>query len=235
MALTSPVTVFSALLLGLGVAAGGFFIGDGISGRNSSQRSVSVKGLSEKEVAASVAIWTVGYGVSGNDVAEINAKLQESTKAVVAFLTGAGFDEKEIAVQPPALRDTSMDTREKDAPAPLERYKASQSVLLRSSKVDLIKPALASASNMMMSGVILTGSSQPNYIFNQLNEIKPGMIQEATKNARIAADQFSRDSQTTLGKLRNASQGWFQVEDRDAATPERKTVRVVVEVEYEVQ
>lgn len=47
------------------------------------------------------------------------------------------------------------------------------------------------------------------------------MIQEATKNARIAAEQFSRDSPTTL-------------ENRDAATPERKVVRVVVDVEYEI-
>jgi hypothetical protein len=86
----------------------------------------------------------------------------------------------------------------------------------------------------MVSGVLLSGKSEPNYIFNQVNEIKPGMIQEATKNARIAAEQFSRDSQTSLGKLRNASQGWFQVENRDAATPERKIVRVVVDVEYEI-
>jgi hypothetical protein len=86
----------------------------------------------------------------------------------------------------------------------------------------------------MVSGVLLSGKSEPNYVYNQLNDIKPGMIQEATKNARIAAEQFSRDSQTTLGKLRNASQGWFKVENRDEATPERKTVRVVVDVEYEV-
>ncbi|PYK95402.1 MAG: hypothetical protein DMF14_01915 [Verrucomicrobia bacterium] len=70
---------------------------------------------------------------------------------------------------------------------------------------------------------------------NQLNEVKPGMIEAATKNARIASDQFARDSQTTLGKLRTASQGWFQVENRDGATPERKTVRVVVDVNYEVK
>jgi hypothetical protein len=86
----------------------------------------------------------------------------------------------------------------------------------------------------MVSGVLLSGKAEPNYIFNQVNEIKPGMIQEATKNARIAAEQFSRDSQTTLGKLRNATQGWFQIENRDAATPERKVVRVVVDVEYEI-
>ena len=128
----------------------------------------------------------------------------------------------------------TTDNGQEDSPPPPERYSAAQSVLLRTARVDAIKPAMASASSLMASGVILSGKAQPNYIYNQLNEIKPGMIQEATKNARIAAEQFSRDSQTSLGKLRNASQGWFQVENRDEATPERKTVRVVVDVEYEV-
>lgn len=226
--------LFSALLLSIGMAAAGFFIGDGISNRSSGRRIISVKGLSEREVAASVATWTIGYNATGNDLDQINKKLGDSTKAVIAFLKERGFDEKEVAVQPPSIIDTSMEQREKDVPPPPQRFSANQSVLLRTTKVDAIKPALASAANLMISGVFLSGKSQPTYIFNQLNEIKPGMIQEATKNARIAADQFARDSQIKLGKLRNASQGWFQVEDRDAATPERKRVRVVVDVEYEV-
>ena len=232
--MSSTRGVFSALLLALGLAVAGLFIGRGISDRNIGGRIISVKGLSEKEVPSSIAIWNVGYIASGNDLGEVNKKLGDSTKAVVAFLKAAGFSDAEMAVQPPALHDTSMDAREKDSPPPPERYTASQSVLLRTAQVDLIKPALATASNLMISGVLLSGGSQPNYIFNQINEIKPGMIQEATKNARIAAEQFSRDSQTSLGKLRNASQGWFQVENRDAATPERKVVRVVVDVQYEV-
>ena len=227
--------IVSALFLAVGISAGGFFIGEGVSNRNSGRRIISVKGLSEREVPASVAVWSVGYGATGNDLGAINRKLSDSTKAVLEFLKGSGFEEKDMAVQPPALHDASMEPREKDTPPPPERFRADQSVLLRTAKVDLIKPALASASTLMVNGVLLTGGSHPNYIFNQLNEIKPGMIQEATKNARIAAEQFSRDSQTGLGKLRNASQGWFQVEDRDAATPERKTVRVVVDVDYEVK
>jgi hypothetical protein len=220
---------FSALLLSVGMAAGGFFIGDGLSNRNKGRRIISVKGLSEREVPASVAVWTLGYSATGNDLGALNKKLSDSTQAVVAFLKQAGFDEKDMAVQPPALRDASMEPREKDAPPPPD-----QSVLLRTARVDSIKPALASASSLMMAGVLLSGGSPPNYIYNELNEIKPGMIQEATKNARIAAEQFSHDSQITLGKLRNANQGWFQVENRDAATPERKIVRVVVDVDYEV-
>jgi hypothetical protein len=229
------VTVIaSALLLAAGIYAGGFFIGDGISNWNSGRRIIAVKGLSEREVPASVAVWTISYNVTGNDLEAINRKLSDSTKAVAAFLKGAGFDDKDMAVQPPALHDASMELRDKNVPPPPERFRAEQSVLLRTAKVDLIKPALASASMLMVNGVHLAGGCQPNYIFNQLNEIKPGMIQEATKNARIAAEQFSRDSQTGLGKLRSASQGWFQVEDRDAATPERKLVRVVVDVDYEL-
>jgi hypothetical protein len=227
--------ILSALLVSLGLATAGFFIGEGISGKNSARRTISVKGLSEREVPASVATWSVAYTATGNDLSQINKKLADSTAAVLAFLKGAGFEETDMAVQPPSLHDTSMDERDKDSPPPPERYKADQSVLLRTAKVDAIKPALASASNLMISGVLLSGKADPNYIFNQLNDIKPGMIQEATKNARIAAEQFSRDSQTTLGKLRNASQGWFKVDNRDDATPERKIVRVVVDVEYEVK
>jgi uncharacterized protein len=226
--------IVSAALVALGFTAAGYFVGQGIAERNTGRRIISVKGLSEREVPASVATWTIGYSANGNELGEINKKLADSTKAVMAFLKDAGFAETDMAVQPPSLHDTSMDPREKDVPPPPERYEASQSVLLRTAKVDLIKPALASASNLMVSGVLLSGKSEPNYIFNQVNEIKPAMIQEATKNARIAAEQFSRDSQTSLGKLRNASQGWFQVENRDAATPERKIVRVVVDVQYEI-
>lgn len=233
-AVRGVAVVIASLLLAVGVSVGGSFVGDGISNWNSGRRIIAVKGLSEREVPASVATWYIGYRATGNDLNTINRKLSDSTKTVLAFLKTAGFDEKDVAVQPPALRDATMEPREKDTPAPPERYRAEQSVLLRTAKVDLIKPALASASTLMVNGVLLSGGCQPNYVYNQLNEVKPTMIQEATRNARIAAEQFARDSQTSLGKLRSASQGWFQVEDRDAATPERKVVRVVVDVGYEL-
>jgi hypothetical protein len=232
--MTRLITFISATLLAVGVGSAGYFVGNGIAERTRGARIISVKGLSEKEVPASVAIWDVGYSAGGNELPAVNDQLAQHTKLVLEYLRNAGFDEKDMAVQPPSVRDVSMEPREKDAPPPPERYRAHRSVLLRTSKVDAIKPALAGASQLMANGVLLSGRTQPEYIFNQLNDIKPGMIEEATKNARIAGEQFSRDSQTSLGKLKSATQGWFQVENRDAATPERKVVRVVVDVEYEV-
>ncbi len=229
------ISLGSAILLAIGIATGGYFVGDGISNRNKGDNSVSVKGLSEREVPASIAIWTLNFSATGNDLNELNTKLAGSTATVKEFLLKAGFTEKELAVQPPSVTDLSLNPREKDEPPPTVRYTAYQSVLLRTTNVDAVKPAVSATSQLMLSGVLLSGRNEPTYAFDKLNDIKPAMIQEATKNARLAATQFATDSQVELGSLRNASQGWFQVEDRDAGTPERKLVRVVVEVEYGVE
>src|SRR5688572_13932639 len=109
-----PNLILPSLLVAAGLACSGYFVGKGIEDRNSGRRVISVKGLSEKEVPASIAIWNVGYQASGNELSEVNRKLGENTKAVSDFLKQAGFDEGEMAVQPPNLRDTSMEVRDKD-------------------------------------------------------------------------------------------------------------------------
>ncbi len=227
--------ILSAVLIGGGVGAGGYFIGHGISHRNDTEGTISVKGLSERDVPARIAIWSLSYQAVGNSLADINSELEKSTASVVAFLKERGFEETELTIQPPSVRDHSFDSREEGELPPENRFSAFQSVLLRTAKVDQVKPALGATSKLMQAGVFLNSGESPNYIYNQVNEIKPGMIEEATRNASIAGGQFARDSGIKLGKLKNASQGWFQVGNRDAATPEIKTVRVVVDVVYGVE
>jgi hypothetical protein len=225
-----------AVVLAIGLSAGGYFIGKGIADRNAGGRIISVKGLAERQMPATLAIWSISYQSSGNDLVELNQKLKTDTQTVIAFLTQKhGFAASDIAVQPPSVTDTSLIERDKDTPPPPLRYNGYQSILLRTARVDAIKGTQADMAELIQKQVMLTSRSSPRYSFNELNDVKPGMIEEATKNARIAAEQFSKDSQTSLGKLRNASQGWFQVEDRDDATPEQKIVRVVVEVQYDVE
>ena len=225
------ISLFGTLLLAVGIALGGYFVGQGILGHNKTNK-IAVKGLAEREVPASIAIWTLSYSATDDQLAEVDRKLAEGAAVVKEFLKGAGFDEADIALQPPSLRDYSMETRDKDAQAPAARFSASQSVLLRTKTVQSVKAAVSATSSLIRKGLMLGTVSEPRFFFEDLNSVKPGMIEEATKNARVAGEQFARDSNTRLGHLLNASQGWFQVIDRDEATPERKIVRVVVEVEY---
>lgn len=68
--------------------------------------------------------------------------------------------------------------------------------------------------------------------YEGLNDIKPQMIEEATKNAREAALKFAKDSDSRLGKIKTANQGTFSIENRDSNTPHIKKVRVVTSVTY---
>ncbi len=82
------------------------------------------------------------------------------------------------------------------------------------------------------------GGSGPSFVFSGLNQLKPSMIADATARAREAADQFARDSRSSLGGIRLANQGVFEILPRDQApgiTEESqvaKVVRVVATIDY---
>lgn len=92
---------------------------------------------------------------------------------------------------------------------------------------------------LMKQGVALVSNEYDNnsvvYEFTGLNNIKPEMIEEATKNARTAAQKFADDSDSELGKIYSAQQGQFSIEDRDAHTPYIKKIRVVNTIVYSLK
>ena len=57
----------------------------------------------------------------------------------------------------------------------------------------------------------LTSKVTTSYYFPELNTIKPKLIAESTKNARISGEQFANDSQAKLGKIKTASQGQITI------------------------
>jgi hypothetical protein len=94
-------------------------------------------------------------------------------------------------------------------------------------------------SELMKEGIALIsdeyGGNNVVYEFTGLNKVKPDMVEEATKNARTTAQKFADDSGSELGAIRNAQQGQFSIEDRDANSPYIKRLRVVNTVEYSIE
>ena len=117
------------------------------------------------------------------------------------------------------------------------RYKANCVVTVVSKNVDLVRKLVTKQAELMRQGVTIVGNeydegSSVSYEFTGLNEIKPEMIAEATRNARKTAEQFAEDSESELGKIKTADQGQFSIEDRDQNTPWLKNIRVVTTVVY---
>jgi len=223
-----------AILLSVGIIMGGYFVGDGVSKIRVGPRTVRVKGLSEREVDADIAVWPIRFDVTADNLKELNSSLKYRLDSIRQFLFDAGFAADNITATPPMIIDLhskylGTNTR------PPERYKAEATITVRSDKVKLVKQTMGNTSDLIEKGVALSGDrfrETSEFIFSSLNDIKPGMIEEATKNARKSAIKFAEDSGSELGAIRNATQGQIAIRNRDRNTPEIKIVRVVTTIEY---
>ena len=226
-----------ALILCVGLIIMGACIADGLTSAFQSDRIVTVKGLSEREVPADKVIWPLVYKELGNDPAEMYERLATKNRKVIDFLKEKGIAEKEICESAIQVSDRQADSYDQNNV--LYRYKATSVITVTSSQVELIRKIMQSQSELMKMGIALVteeyGTNIVKYEFTGLNKIKPDMIEESTKNARATAEKFAKDSESKLGKIRSASQGQFSIDNRDSNTPYIKRIRVVSTIEYYIE
>ena len=225
--------IVPAIIIAIGLFLLGQRIEQGIIRSKEAVRTVSVKGLSEREVPADKVIWPLVYKEIGNDLQTIYRTVNAKNAIVIDFLKSNDIPESEISVAPPAIVDIQADRYGNQA-VPY-RYNVTSVITVSSNQVDKVRDLIVKQSSLLEKGAaIVTGDYQYNtqYLFTKLNELKPEMIAEATQNARIAAEKFAKDSDSKLGKISSAYQGQFSITDRDANTPYLKNVRVVTSVIY---
>lgn len=221
------VVVLSATIIAAGIFMLGVFLRSGINNLAFSDRQVTVKGLAEREVEANRVIWPIQYSVAGENLTSLYDKITEYNAVIVKFLTSNGIADDEIYVAPP---DTYNATANQYNPNARFNYSLTCTVTVTTSKVDTVRSLLARQSELLKDGIPVS-NSYINYEYTKLNEIKPDMIAEATKNARGAAQQFAEDSGSKVGKMKTASQGQFSIES-SSSDPSKKNVRVVTTIVY---
>ena len=232
------MTLKSSLTLGLSLILGlfslGYTLGDSLLKYKSLDRTVIVKGLVEKEVNANVVIWPISYIRASNNLSELYADLDKDTQSVKDFLLKNGFLEEEISFSAPSVTD-KLAQNYGDSNRITFRYSAVQTLTLYSKEIQNARSAMNKLTALGKAGMTFRNNNYENrteYIYTQLNSIKPSMIKEATKNARSSAQTFANDSQSSLGKIKSARQGQFSISPRDKNTPYIKKVRIVSTIEY---
>ena len=191
--------------------------------------TVSVRGLCEREVPADRVAYRISYSEKANSLSEVRSLIDHHSKAIIAKLKEAGIDDSEIFAGTPSMDDRYSWSN--DISRITYRYNASQSINVFTSKMDVITKLQNTLETDLLKDDILV-SGYADYQFLGLNEIKPAMIAESLEKARESAEEFAKNSHSKIGKMRTASQGYFEVNDLDETTPQMKKVRVVTTVEY---
>jgi hypothetical protein len=231
----------AALLVAIGLTASGWFVGNGFMKGRAVDRFVTVKGVSERDVKADIALWPLRFVATDDDLAQAQKRIESSKKTIVRFLEKYGIEPSKAELQ--ALEVTDILANPYRSGPTTSRYIISQTLMVRSEDPELILATSQKVGELVDAGVVLSsrhgpGSSGPTYLFTRLNDIKPDMIAEATASARKAADQFASDSGSQVSGIRRAHQGLFVIKPRDQApgiietNQLNKTVRVVSTIEY---
>lgn len=229
----SRPTFRSTLPIALGLVWLGLCLPWSVSRFKQFERTVTVKGLAEREVDADLAVWPLKFSVGSNDLQELYRDLESQTAKVENFLKARGFAGEEISPGIPVVTDR-LAVRYGNEDRVSLRFVAERTVTVRSTRVQAVREAMLALPALGKEGLAIAGNEyQPaEFLFTRLNELKPSMVEEATMSARQVAEKFARDSQSKLGKIRVASQGQFSIDDLDSSTPHKKKVRVVSTLEY---
>jgi hypothetical protein len=222
------------LSLVLGLAIFGAQIGRAVKRGREFDRYLTVRGLSEREAKATLAIWPIRFSVAAEDLGRLKSEMEADRTLVMSFLNDNGIKPEEITHGLPVVSDREDERIHANRPS-LPRYRGTVTLVVRSPNVDVVKKAIQQADTLLEKGVTLIaedGAEKTQFIFDAVNDVKPDMIREATANARAAAEKFAQDSKSKVGHIRKASQGALEIEDRDAASPEKKVLRVVTTVDF---
>ena len=221
-----------AIIIAIGMVILGGSIEDGIE----KERIVTVKGLAEMEVPANKVTWPLVYKEVGNDLGTLYDKIKTTNRTIINFLKDKGITENEISVNAPEIID--MQAERYNTNLVPYRYNVTTVITVTSQQVDLVRSLISEQGELLKQGVAIIGGDyryNVEYDFTGLNDIKPQMIEEATKNARESAMKFAKDSDSKLGKIIRANQGQFTIGNRDAHTPYIKHVRVVTTIDYSLK
>ncbi|MGS0675176.1 SIMPL domain-containing protein [Shewanella sp. 0m-4] len=227
-----PALILGGLLC-FGLIMSASTVGDKLIKMKAMDRTVTVKGLAEKEVRANIAIWPIRFSEVDNNLNDLYQTVQSKTNKVVEFLQQQGFSDSEITVALPAIEDRQAQGYVD--PNVKYRYAAKISISLYTDKVDLLLKTRTNMLSLVKDGIAISDqdyNSKAQFLFTELNRVKPEMIQSATQNARQVAEKFAKDSNSKLGKIKKATQGQFSINDRDSNTPYIKKIRIVSTLTY---
>lgn len=228
--------VIVAGVLSVGLIGAGALIGQGVVNARVGDRVVTVRGLSERDVVADLAILPVRFTATGEVLSEVQARIDADLATIRQFLAAQGYPADAITLG--RLEVTDMQSREyggHNGP----RFILAQTVIVRTTDVARVQTTTRSLNDLVRQGVVIQDYNGPTYVFTRLNDVRPEMIAEATASARTGAEQFAKDSGTPLGPIREATQGSFQILSRDetgdeSQSPDKK-VRVVTTVRYSLR
>ncbi len=223
----------SSIILSLGFVFSSLIIAWGLHNVRKQNNFVTVKGLSEKEVTADKAWWSINAQFGANTTTDIQNGVARIENKVTAFLEQQGFSNEEINIE-------SVNIRQNNYQGAQTTMNADLRISVTTSNITKVQNASKAVGDLIAQGILVQAdkwSSGPKYYYTKFKDSKKEMLAEATKEAKAAATEFAINSNSRVGNIKRANQGVFQIlpgnqtNENEVFFPD-KIIRVVSTLDY---
>jgi hypothetical protein len=248
--------VKSSIIIALAIIITAFVLGRAFKNRNENLDSISVIGLGTKDFVSDEILWSGSFSATSLDIKTAYNKIVSDQKIVKDFFISKGFKPDEFnfgAVNfQKKFREVRSENNENMYQTKYEQvfdgYEATQTITFSAKKnpnlIKRIEEVSSKTSELVNSGIELTSNSI-QYTYSDLPSLKQSLIEKATQDANERASKIVNTANGSLGKLKRASMGVFQITGQGSTEDDsyggindtyskNKTARITVRLEYEL-
>jgi hypothetical protein len=238
----------AAIIYSIAIVSVAFIAALTFFNRSKADDAIAVTGMGRMDFASDHITWTAAFSEQATALPKAYEKIEASRLKVLAFLREAGIKQSELTMASVSIDKLWTDVRNSEGNVVgrvFAGYELSQPFTVDSSEVEKVERASRDVTSLLKDGLELSSDS-PDYFYTALADLKLQLIALATQDAQSRATQIASNSGATLGKLRYASLGVFQIIGLNAS-PEAswegafdtkskmKTATITIRAQYEAK
>ena len=235
-----------SVIMALAIVIAAYSLGNAYQNRNKNSDVISVTGLGSKDFTSDLIVWSGSFHKKNIDLKQAYAELDAARETIKAYMVSNGVAADQLifsAIDIEQQYDNRYDDNGNLIASVFTGYRLQQSVQVESNEVDKVEDISRRVTELINSGIEFY-SNAPNYYYTKLAELKIEMIAEATKDAQVRASKIAENAGGSLGDLKQADMGVFQIVGQNSAedyswggsfntTSKNKTANITVNLEYQ--
>lgn len=246
----------SSIIIGIAIIITAWILGKAFQNRNQNLDSISVIGLGTKDFVSDEILWSGSFSSHSMDIKTAYNKIVSDQQIVKDFFVSKGFKANEFSFGAvnfqKKYREIRSENNENMYQTRYEQvfdgYEATQTITFSAKKnqelMKRIEDVSSKTSELVNSGIELSSNSI-QYTYSDLPSLKHSLIESATKDANERASKIVKNADGSLGKLKRANMGVFQITGQGSTEEDsyggindtyskNKTARITVRLEYEL-
>lgn len=213
-----------------------------------SGETISVTGLAEKNFVADQVVWRGNFFRNSYDLKSAYTQIKSDEAEIKRFLNAAGIPDSNIVFASVDMQrnyEGQYDPNGRYTGNVFRGYNLNGSVTVESGNLALVEKTSKEIAGLLEKGIELN-STPPSYYYSKLDELKIDLLSRASADAKQRAESIAKNSGSSLGSLRKATMGVFQITGKNSnenysyggvfnTSSKEKTASITLRVEYQVR